>query len=103
MTSTQELTRQVINLLGGPVCTNPACPIPREKLDIRAIVLDHIHGKGDEDRRRFTKDGTIASVHYGWNQRKYLKYYLAHPDEAKKILQTLCVYCDKLKAIETRD
>jgi len=107
MPTVTQLRQQLVLLLGDgmPTCGNSECPIPREKLDVRALVVHHKDGKGDEDRRRFTDDGTIASVHYGWSKaaRKYYQHYLDHPDEAKRKLQNLCVYCEKMEAVKARE
>ena len=56
--------------------------------DVRALQFDHIHNDGAADRRRFK----IQSTMY--------RYYLKHPAEARRRLQTLCANCNFIKAQE---
>jgi len=54
--------------------------------DVRGLVLDHIHGDGQQDRKRLGN--------------KIARYYAKHPDEARDRLQVLCAICNQIKAYE---
>lgn len=38
-----KLRKKVFELLGNK-CSNPDCPIPKDKLDTRCLQIDHVHG-----------------------------------------------------------
>lgn len=76
---------KVIQLLGGK-CSNPNCPIPPEKIDVRRLQIDHIHGGGREHYKRRKSAGIYVDI-------------LRDPD-ARKHYQLLCVYCNWLKRYE---
>jgi hypothetical protein len=57
--------------------------------DIRALVLDHIDGRGDLDRKRL--GGRIA------------RYYINRLDEASEKLQVLCANCNTIKTRENNE
>lgn len=65
----------------GRKCNNPDCPIPREKLDIRSLQLDHIHDNGWQERKEL---GSSTVIYY-----RALKY----PGD----YQLLCPYCNWMK------
>jgi hypothetical protein len=84
----QKLRAEIIKLLGGK-CSNSNCPILPEKMDIRALQIDHIKGNGSQERKKF--------------QRNALNQYLYIIKEVKngnKDYQSLCVYCNWIKRYE---
>lgn len=66
----------------GKRCANSNCPIPRDKLDVRALQIDHVNNDGYKERK------------LSHNQVKYLKKVLA---DSEGNYQLLCVYCNWLK------
>ena len=59
--------------------------------DFRALQLDHVNGKGNQQRKKFgTGDVMIA-------------YYLKHIDEAKIDLQILCANHNWIKRFEKNE
>lgn len=75
----------LINILGGPICSNNRCLVPGRCKDVRCLQIDHIEGGGSKERR------TVKNY-----ETKYL-YYVKHPKIAKKRLQVLCANCNWIK------
>lgn len=85
---------KIVRALGGYcICRNPNCWHKGhcKVKDIRTIHLDHKNGDGAKHRKQFREVG------YMYN------YYARHLDEAKKIFQTLCANCDRIKGVEVAD
>ena len=59
--------------------------------DYRVLQIDHSRADGHAEREILHHAGGPAWWH---------RYYLKHPDEAKKYLQMLCANCNIIKAIE---
>lgn len=69
----------------GNKCSNPNCPIPQEKMDIRCLQIDHINNDGNRANREGGRHGgyyhnVVRSIEKG--EHKY---------------QLLCAYCNWLK------
>jgi hypothetical protein len=75
----EERRAKLFAILGGAKCA--VCGF----LDVRALQIDHIKGKGLQDARRFSSRDSLSS------------YYLNHPEEAKEKLQVLCANCNWIK------
>ena len=78
-----EKRESLIRQLGGRCIKCGYCA------DIRALVLDHIHGDGSEDRLRV--------------KTKIQRYYHDKPHEARDRLQVLCANCNMIKAINNKE
>ena len=77
-----KLKREIFELLGNK-CNNQNCPIPRNKLDIRALQIDHINSGGTKERRNIS--------------RTYYRRILTEIQNGSKEYQLLCAYCNWLK------
>jgi hypothetical protein len=75
---------EIIKLLGNK-CSNPNCPIPEDKLDIRILEIDHVKGNGNKER---------ASFPTTW---AYYKFVFEQIKLGSKRYQSLCPYCNALK------
>lgn len=84
---TEKLKRQVFEKLGNK-CANPNCPIPRDKLDVRGLEIDHVYNDGKEDRK---------TIRY---YDQFLKKVLA---DTEGNYQLLCIYCNRIKAYEKQN
>lgn len=82
-----EMKRKIFLLLGGK-CSNPNCPIPSKKMDIRALQIDHINSGGNKERKKFT------------NSERYYSHILKELRNDSKNYQLLCVYCNWIKRYE---
>jgi hypothetical protein len=81
-----KLRMKVIQLLGGR-CSNSNCPIPPERMDKRALHIDHINGGGNKERQQIKSTfSRLSSV------LKHLERY-----------QLLCAYCNWLKRYENNE
>ena len=67
-------------LLLGDKCSNPECPIPKEKMDYRCLQIDHVHGGGKKESKKLG-----GSLYF--TIRRKIK-------EGSKDYQVLCVYCN---------
>jgi hypothetical protein len=75
---------QIFEMLGNK-CSNPNCPIPINKLDKRALQIDHVNGGGCQERKERTDPiGFLKHVH-----QELLK--------GSKDFQLLCAYCNWIK------
>jgi hypothetical protein len=63
--------------------------------DIRALQFDHINGQGGKDYIRLSGKRSATAGYY--------KYYVEHPEEAKKNLQVLCANCNWIKRTENNE
>lgn len=63
--------------------------------DKRALQFDHINGGGDQECLRITGKKR--------NRTHLYKYYVEHPEEAKKNLQVLCSNCNWIKRVENNE
>jgi len=74
---------RLFQILGGAKCIR--CGFS----DKRALQFDHINGGGTQDKLK----------HAGHLDRMR-RYYLKHPEEARKNLQVLCANCNWIKRID---
>ena len=84
---TLKIRNEIIRLLGGK-CSNSHCPIPSNKMDIRALQIDHIHGGGNKHRKK--------SGNYNDKILKEIK-------NGTKEYQILCAYCNWIKRYENNE
>jgi hypothetical protein len=84
-TKKQKETRNKILELLGSKCNNPECPIPRNKMDIRALQVDHINDNGYKERKQL-------------KQYQMYKRVLKYPED----YQLLCAYCNWLKKYKNK-
>lgn len=85
----QKMKKEIYDLLGNK-CNNPNCPIPKEKLDIRALQIDHIHGNGRKERK----------------MKNNLTFYRGVLEKVKSNsgdYQLLCAYCNWLKRFNNKE
>lgn len=71
----------LFDILGGAKCAR--CRFS----DTRALQFDHINGGGHRERKQ--------TEPHSW-----LRYYVNHPEEARKKLQVLCANCNQIKRYE---
>ncbi len=81
---TKRIRQEIFSIIGNK-CSNPDCPIPPEKLDLRTLQIDHIHGGGEKERNSFK------------SKTKYYLYILEQVKNGSKNYQPLCPYCNWLK------
>ena len=79
----QKLKLKVLEKLGGK-CSNPNCPIPKDKMDIRCLQIDHVNGGGHKE---------YLSLKTG----KPTTFYLKVLADMEGNYQLLCAYCNWLK------
>jgi len=84
-----RLKKEIFELLGNK-CSNPNCPIPPEKFDIRALQIDHVHGGG------MRHINTISRNHYYNSILREIK-------SGSKEYQLLCAYCNWMKRYENKE
>ncbi len=78
----------LINVLGGIICSNKNCLVTNRCRDIRCLQIDHIDGGGTGETRNYSK---------------FLMYYLQNKSEAKQKLQVLCANCNWIKKHENKE
>jgi len=83
-----ECKDKIMYLLGNK-CANPNCPILPEKLDKRALQIDHIHGGGNKEKKNFS------------GREGYYGYILKQIKSGSKDYQLLCAYCNWIKRFES--
>jgi hypothetical protein len=86
----QEIRNEILELLGTR-CSNPNCPIPRDKMNENALQIDHVNGKGVKEVK---------------NLNNYTRYLLNILEEVKRgsgKYQLLCVYCNWLKRYSNKE
>ena len=81
------IKEKIFNILGNS-CYNPDCPIPKDKVDIRALQIDHVYGNGNQIRSILNSSSSI----------QYYKKILKELEGGSKEYQVLCVYCNWLKS-----
>jgi hypothetical protein len=82
-----RLKIEIFELLGNK-CSNPECPILPEKIDLRCLHIDHVHGGGCKIKRsKYSRGGGNT----------YYKKILQEIKNGSKDYQLLCVYCNWLK------
>ena len=84
----------VFQLLGNK-CNNPNCPIPPEKLDKRALQVDHINGGAYREGRKVN-----------WKRQTQERYYKEVYESTlagSKKYQLLCAYCNWIKRFENHE
>lgn len=93
----QKIVVEIKTILGNK-CANSNCPIPRDKLDPRALQIDHIHGHGNKQRKAYMNKSnhSISSYNYYRDVLKEIKF-------GSKEYQLLCAYCNWLKRYENRE
>ena len=79
----RSLKKQIFEKLGN-CCSNPNCPIPRDKLDVRCLQIDHVHDNGSKEHKQFKSR----------NNSLYLRKVL---EDKEGNYQLLCAYCNWLK------
>jgi hypothetical protein len=84
----EKMHSEIIELLGSR-CSNPVCPIPLEKMDIKCLQIDHVHGNGNRDRKQFR------------DRKVYLREILREIKNGSRDFQLLCVYCNFLKSFDS--
>jgi len=82
------LRMQIIELLGGK-CSNPNCPVPPEKMDVRCLQIDHVYGGGTKEIKKMNRDN-------------YMKMIFQKIKSGSKDYQLLCAYCNWLKELDKR-
>jgi hypothetical protein len=87
----QKIKKEIFELLGNK-CNNPDCPIPHDKMDIRALQIDHINGGGNKERKEMKL--------YGYRFYKYILYSIKN---GSKDYQLLCAYCNWIKRYENNE
>jgi hypothetical protein len=89
----QELRTKILKILGTK-CSNSNCPISPEKMDVRLLEIDHVNGGGYKERKSF-RQGYFA-------RSRYYQYILSQLQSGSEEYQLLCVYCNRLKMLETK-
>ena len=84
-----RIKQEILELLGDK-CSNLNCPIPLEKLDVRALQIDHIHGDGFRHRKNTSRNHYYRSI-------------LNEIKAGSKDYQLLCVYCNWMKRFENKE
>lgn len=81
--------RQEVLILLGNKCSNPSCPIPPQKLDLRTLQIDHILNNGNEERSKFSYGSSR-----GYSSTGYIRYVLLKIKSGSHEYQLLCPYCN---------
>jgi hypothetical protein len=81
-----DAREEIISILGRK-CNNPDCIVPPEKLDIRALQIDHVNNDGFKDRCHSSGS-------------RYYSRILKAIKGGSKDYQMLCVYCNWMKKVE---
>jgi hypothetical protein len=86
----ERLKAEIFNLLGNK-CSNPNCLVLNGCSDPRCLQIDHVHGRGKQEIRRFG-DST-----------KYYVYILKQLKSGSKDYQLLCANCNWIKRWENSE
>lgn len=86
----QRQRDKLAEILGGWRCQNPDCLVPRGCTDKRCLQFEHKNGGG-------------ALYYKIFGYHAMLKYYIDHPDEAKRDLQIYCANCNWIKRIKNNE
>jgi len=81
----EQLKNEIFGLFDNK-CSNPDCPIPKEKMDKRCLQIDHINGNGRQERKKLAT-GTML----------YYRKVLESIKSGERKYQLLCAYCNWLK------
>jgi len=84
----REMRVKIFAKLGNK-CSNPNCLVPNGCRDIRCLQIDHVHGNGRKEGRKF-----------GVNTIKYYERVLA---DTEGNYQILCANCNWIKKIENHE
>jgi hypothetical protein len=84
--------KEIFELLGNK-CANPNCAVVGGMTDIRCLQIDHIHGGGNQEKRK--NKGDRGSHHYYDILRKI--------KNGSKEYQLLCANCNWIKRIENNE
>lgn len=84
----QNLRNKITQLLGNK-CSNINCPVPKEKMNIQALQIDHINNGGTQERKKINNNGI-----------QYYRILLKKIKLGSKDYQLLCAYCNWLKRME---
>jgi len=87
-----EILKEIFDILGRE-CSNPDCPIPKEKMNPIALQIDHVNNDGAKDRKVYGVKAT---------SNQYYRRILKKLKEGSKDYQTLCAYCNWVKGYEQR-
>lgn len=90
-----RLRNELAEILGGWHCQNPDCQVPGGCTDKRCLQFEHRNGDGYKDRRRFRGNNA--------GSKGLMRYYLNHPDEARRNLQIYCANCNQIKKIDNKE
>ena len=86
----QRYRDKLFQILGGTICNCKGCLWHKGRCVVSTslcLQFDHLDGGGSKDQR---EHGALPRM---W------KYYVNHPEEAKRKLQVLCVNCNWIKRI----
>jgi hypothetical protein len=81
------LRSEIFQILGRK-CSNPTCPVPPKKMDLKALQIDHVNGGGTQARKHCC------------NSIKYFSQILDEVQKGSKNYQVLCAYCNWMKRFE---
>jgi len=84
---TEELRKAVLEKYGNR-CNNLNCPIPMNKLNVKALQIDHVHGNGKKDRHK---------------KHCYIGFLREVLMDEEGNYQTLCPYCNWIKRMENHE
>ena len=84
--------KEIFDILGHK-CNNPLCPIPRDLMDERALVIEHVKGHGRKER--MLRSNSTAYIYY--------KRVLDKIRNGSKEYQILCMYCNWLKRFTNKE
>jgi hypothetical protein len=87
----RQIKAEIFQLLGDK-CSNPNCPISPEKLDKRALHIDHTNGGGSQERKNSKLTGF-----------RFYKKVLKAIKSGSKDYQLLCAYCNWMKRYENNE
>ena len=85
-----EIRVEIFHLLGDK-CSNPNCAVPNGMKDIQCLQIDHIHGYGNKERKKYR------------NPLQYLGKILNKIKSGSKDYQLLCANCNWIKVYENNE
>lgn len=86
-----KIKKEIVQLLGGK-CSNPNCAVIGGMSDIRCLQIDHIHGGGKQQRRKYKGHQDRGSHYY--------RDILVKIKGGSKEFQLLCANCNWIKRCE---
>jgi hypothetical protein len=90
-TKRDKIRKEILELLGNR-CSNPHCLVLNGCSDIRCLQIDHVNGKGNQERKLFKN-----------HAYKYLRHILQKIREGSKDYQLLCANCNVIKRAEKKE